>query len=45
MDDDSTFNTTLIDELSGREEGFTDGEVLIPGRPVKPCLTSVFPQA
>jgi arylsulfatase len=36
---------TLVGELSGREEGFTDGEVLIPGRPVKPCLTSVLPQA
>ncbi len=29
----------LIRELTGREEGFTDGERLIPGRPVNPCLS------
>jgi arylsulfatase A-like enzyme len=28
----------LIDELRDREEGFTDGARLIPGRPVQPCL-------
>lgn len=28
----------LIQELTGREEGFTDGEQLIAGRPVRPCL-------
>lgn len=28
----------LIAELAGREEGFTDGARLIPGRPVRPCL-------
>ncbi|MBA2277318.1 MAG: arylsulfatase [Chloroflexia bacterium] len=28
----------LIAELAGREEGFTDGSRLIPGRPVDPCL-------
>jgi arylsulfatase A-like enzyme len=28
----------LIQELSGREEGFTDGERLIAGRPVHPTL-------
>lgn len=36
----------LIDELTGREEGFTDGKGLMPGRPVKPLLnatTSVQP--
>ena len=32
----------LIAELDGREEGFTDGHVLIPGRKTKPCLDSVF---
>ncbi|MBC7255027.1 MAG: arylsulfatase [Chloroflexi bacterium] len=29
----------LIRELDGREEGFTDGQRLIPGRPVHPCLS------
>lgn len=29
----------LIQELSGREEGFTDGTRLIPGRPVSPTLS------
>ena len=28
----------LIEELTGREEGFTDGQQLIAGRPVAPCL-------
>ena len=28
----------LMEELAGREEGFTDGERLIPRRPVNPCL-------
>ena len=28
----------LIEELRGREEGYTDGQRLIPGRPVKPVL-------
>ena len=28
----------LAGELAGREEGFSDGEQLIPGRPVSPCL-------
>jgi arylsulfatase A-like enzyme len=32
----------LIGDLTGREEGFTDGEKLIPGRPVGPCLRTVF---
>jgi arylsulfatase A-like enzyme len=31
----------LIHELTGREEGFTDGEKLIPGRPVTPVLSHV----
>ncbi len=35
----------LIRELSGREEGFTDGEALIPGRPVHPCLSHLRRQA
>ena len=29
----------LIRELAGREEGFTDGQQLIVGRPVRPCLS------
>jgi arylsulfatase len=32
----------LIGELAGREEGFTNGEALIAGRPVRPCLTTPF---
>ena len=32
----------LIDRLTGREEGHTDGEKLIPGRPCSPILKSVF---
>jgi len=32
---------TLITELTGREEGFTDGQRLIPGRPVYACLAHV----
>lgn len=32
------FRQWLIEELTGREEGFTDGQKLIPGRPVKPVL-------
>lgn len=31
----------LIDELRDREEGFTDGRQLIPGRPVNPCLAAL----
>ena len=32
----------LIKALAGREEGFTDGKRLIPGRPVKACLSHVL---
>ncbi len=32
------FRQWLIEELTGREEGFTDGQRLIAGRPVKPML-------
>jgi len=35
----------LIQELRGREEGFTDGRKLIPGRPVRPCLAHLRKQA
>lgn len=35
------FRRRLIDELAGREEGFTDGQKLIVGRPVKPVLDCV----
>ena len=35
----------LIDDLKGREEGHTDGEKLIPGRPCSPILKAVFPDA
>ena len=34
----------LIDELNGREEGFTDGNCLIIGRPVHPCLAHLREQ-
>jgi arylsulfatase A-like enzyme len=33
----------LIEALAGREEGFTDGERLIPGRPVRPLLSHLRP--
>lgn len=33
----------LIAALAGREEGFTDGSALIPGRPVQPCLAAIRP--
>ena len=33
----------LIAELAGREEGHSDGERLIPGRPCRPVLQAVFP--
>ena len=33
----------LIDDLIGREEGHTDGEKLICGRPCNPILKAVFP--
>jgi arylsulfatase len=33
----------LIEALTGREEGFTDGERLLPGRPVRPLLAHVRP--
>ena len=32
------FRQWLIEELTGREEGFTDGARLIAGRPVTPVL-------
>ena len=35
----------LMGELAGREEGFTDGERLIPGRPVSPCLAHLRREA
>jgi arylsulfatase len=34
----------LIQELQGREEGFTDGHRLVPGRPVHPCLAHLRSQ-
>lgn len=33
----------LISELEGREEGYTDGARLIPGRPQKSCLSFLLP--
>lgn len=33
----------LVIELAGREEGFSDGERLVPGRPVKAVLKHVLP--
>jgi len=40
----SPWRRILMDELEGREEGFTDGERLIPGRPVHPCLSHIREQ-
>jgi arylsulfatase A-like enzyme len=37
------WRNALVQELTGREEGFTDGTRLIAGRPVLPCLQSVLP--
>ena len=34
----------LIAELQGREEGFTDGQWLIAGRPTTPVLTHTAPE-
>jgi hypothetical protein len=31
----------LVQELAGREEGFVEGDRLIPGRPVTPVLKAV----
>jgi len=31
----------LVQVLSGREEGFTDGTRLLTGRPVRPCLSRI----
>jgi arylsulfatase len=43
--EDSSYTTALEDsrralihELTGREEGFTDGKLLISGRPIRACL-------
>lgn len=35
----SEWRARLVKELAGREEGFTDGARLIPGRPVNPVLS------
>jgi len=35
------WRAALIEELGGREEGFTDGKTLIPGRPVRPTLSHI----
>jgi arylsulfatase A-like enzyme len=32
----------LVDELADREEGFTDGQTLIPGKSVKACITTEY---
>ncbi|MCD6405394.1 MAG: arylsulfatase [Planctomycetes bacterium] len=34
----------LVRELTGREEGMSDGRKLITGRPVDPCLRHIRPQ-
>lgn len=39
-----TLRSILIRELSGREEGFTDGTRLITGRPQNPCLSHFDPE-
>ncbi len=36
------WRTTLVNELAGREESFSDGERLIPGRPIKACLKTPY---
>lgn len=33
----------LIQELNGREEGYSDGTRLIPGRPQRSCLSFILP--
>jgi arylsulfatase A-like enzyme len=38
------WRTCLIQELLGREEGFTDGKTLIPGQSVQPCLSIALEQ-
>ena len=37
------FRSWMVEALQGREEGFTDGRVLIPGRPVQPVLSFLRP--
>jgi len=41
----AAWRRALIQELAGREEGFTDGERLIAGRPVRNCLAHLREQA
>jgi len=41
----SVWRERLIQELIGREEGFTDGQCLIAGRPVQPCLAQLRAQS
>jgi arylsulfatase len=41
-DEVAMWRARLVEALAGREEGFTDGKALVPGRPVSPCLRSVF---
>ena len=37
------YGLEMIEALAGREEGFTDGERLIPGRPARPLLSHLRP--
>jgi arylsulfatase len=39
----SRWRGTLVQELTGREEGFSDGERLLPGRAVRPTLSPLRP--
>jgi hypothetical protein len=41
----SAWRARLIAELAGREEGYTDGQRLIAGRPVSPVLAHLREQA
>ena len=38
------WRAALIAELTGREEGYTDGQRLIPGRPARACLAHILPE-
>jgi arylsulfatase A-like enzyme len=40
----SRWRARLIEELRSRPEGFTDGDRLIPGRPVSPILPGILSQ-
>lgn len=43
-DEIDAWRKRLIDELKGREEGYTDGQRLIVGRPVQNVLSHILPE-